>query len=135
MTREIRNFAIIGGIGFAIEVVVLTTLTLYAGWTPLHARIPSFLLAVLMTWRLNRRHTFAGRGLQRRLIEAFLYIGIQVCGALINVAIFGLCLHMAPRLAAVPVLPLAIGAAAGFGFNFTASNLVLYSRARVGAAE
>jgi putative flippase GtrA len=130
LTREIRSFAIVGGIGFAIEAMLLTALTQFADWTPLQARVPSFLIAVTTTWWLNRQHTFAGRGLEQRSLEAFFYIAIQVCGALINFAVFGICLHLIPRLAGVPVLPLAIGAAAGFIFNFVASNAVLYSQAR-----
>lgn len=131
-SRELRNFAVVGGIGFAIEAVILTTLTQFAGWAPLHARIPSFLIAVMTTWWLNRQHTFSGRGLERRSLEAFFYVAIQICGALINFAVFGLCLHFSSRLARIPVIPLAFGAAVGFIFNFASSNIVLYSRTRAG---
>lgn len=130
LTREVRSFAIVGAIGFAIEAVLLTALVKFVNWTPLQARIPSFLIAVMTTWWLNRQHTFAGRGLERRSVEGFFYIAIQACGALINLAIFGACLHFTPGLAKIPVLPLGIGAAAGFVFNFVSSNAALYSQAR-----
>lgn len=130
--RELRNFAAVGGIGFAIEAVILTALVQLAGWTPLHARIPSFLIAVMTTWWLNRQLTFSGRGLERRSLEAFFYVAIQVCGAFINFAVFGLCLHFFLHLAGIPVIPLALGAAVGFVFNFASANIVLYSRSRAG---
>ena len=128
--RTVRNFALVGGVGFAIEAVLLTVLVQFAGWQPWYARIPSFLTAVLATWALNRRHTFAGRGLERRSVEAFWYAAIQVGGALVNLAIFGLCLLYSPALRAVPVVPLAIGAVGGFAFNFAVSNSLLYARRR-----
>ncbi len=55
---------------------------------------------------------------------------IQICGAAINLAIFGVCLASLPALARIPVVPLGIGAVAGFAFNFAASNLLLYRRRR-----
>lgn len=130
--RELLSFAAVGGIGFLIEAAILTALTQFAAWSPWQARIPSFLTAVLTTWLLNRRHTFAGRGLQRRSVEGFFYILIQAGGALFNLAIFGICLLVMPQLGKVPVIPLAIGAVGGFGFNFFASSRLLYSRLRDG---
>jgi len=130
LTRALGSFAVIGGIGFAIEALLLTLLTQFAHWTPWQARIPSFITAVLVTWALNRAHTFRGRGLERRTVEALSYLAIQVGGAAINLAIFGACLHFYPALARLPVVPLAIGAVGGFAFNFVTSNAVLYARKR-----
>ena len=130
--REALSFLAIGGIGFAIEAAILTSLTLYAGWSPWHARIPSFITAVLVTWALNRRHTFPNRGLQRRSAEAIFYATIQSGGALINLGIFGICLTLMPELATMPVIPLAIGAVGGFVFNFILSSKWLYARLRPG---
>ncbi len=132
--HEVLSFLVVGGAGFAIEAVILTGLTLYAQWSPWQARIPSFLTAVLVTWALNRRHTFANRGLPSRSTEAFLYTAIQVGGALINLGIFGVCLMLLPALSQVPVIPLAIGAVGGFAFNYLLSSKWLYSRLRPGSA-
>lgn len=128
--QELLRFIAVGSVGFVVEAVILTTLTIYAAWSPWQARIPSFLSAVLITWVLNRRHTFPQRGLERRATEAFFYTAIQGGGALINLAVFGVCLAMWPKLAHVPVMPLAIGAVAGFAFNFLLSSRWLYSRLR-----
>jgi len=86
--REVMSFLAVGATGFVIEAIILTTLTQFAAWSPLHARIPSFLTAVLVTWTLNRRLTFAGRGLARSSLEAILYAAIQGGGALVNLVIY-----------------------------------------------
>lgn len=124
--RTLRQFAIVGAVGFVIDASILTALTQFAGWLPSHARVPSFTTAVVVTWLLNRTHTFRGRGLQRRSVEALWYGAIQVCGALINLAVFGACLALFPVLASVPVIPLAIGAGVALGCNFAANSLLLY---------
>lgn len=116
--------------GFLIEAIVLTSLTIYAAWSPWQARIPSFLTAVSITWALNRRHTFTNRGPQHRSTEAFFYTAIQGGGALINLGIFGACLALLPGLGRLPVIPLAIGAVGGFAFNFLLSSKWLYARLR-----
>jgi putative flippase GtrA len=128
--RTVRSFAIVGGAGFAIEAILMTALTQFAGWSAWYARIPSFVAAVLATWLLNRTLTFTGRGLQRRSTEALLYGVIQLCGAGINLTIFALCLLRWPQLARLPVVPLAIGALGAFAWNFAASNGLLYARRR-----
>ncbi len=130
--REVLSFLAVGGVGFVVEAIILTSLTLYANWSPWQARIPSFITAVFITWALNRRHTFPDRGLKRRSTEALFYTAIQGGGALINLGIFGACLALLPQLARVPVIPLAIGAVGGFAFNFVLSSKWLYSRLRPG---
>jgi putative flippase GtrA len=124
--RTLRQFVIVGAVGFVIDASILTALTQFAGWTAWHARGPSFTTAVVVTWIFNRTHTFRGRGLQRRSLEALLYGAIQVCGALINLAVFGACLTLFPVLASIPVVPLAIGAGVALVCNFAASSLLLY---------
>jgi len=96
--------------------------------------VPSFITAVLVTWALNRRHTFAGRGLQRRSLEALSYVAIQAGGAFINLAIFGVCIGHVALMRQQPVLALGVGAIGGFAFNFAVSNAALYSRSPTGGS-
>jgi putative flippase GtrA len=133
--REVMSFLAVGATGFVIEAIILTTLTQLAAWSPLHARIPSFLTAVLVTWTLNRRLTFAGRGLARSSLEAILYAAIQGGGALVNVVIYITVLLWVPTLASFPVVALAIGAAGGFVFNYLMSSKWLYARQSAEARE
>lgn len=128
--QDLLKFMVVGSVGFVVEAVILTGLTVHAAWSPWQARIPSFLSAVLITWALNRRLTFAQRGLKRPAAEAFFYTVIQGGGALLNLAVFGACLFLWPKLGRVPVIPLAIGAVAGLAFNFLLTSKWLYSRPR-----
>ena len=130
LPARVRNFAAVGAIGFVIDAGLLSALTHLAGWSPWAARAPSFSAAVLATWLLNRRLTFPGLGLQRRSVEALGYGAIQVCGAGVNLLIFGVCLAAFPRLAALPVIPFAVGAGVAMIFNYVALKRLLYVRER-----
>ena len=125
-----NRFLLVGGIGFLVDATVLTVLTHFAGWTPWQARAVSFPAAVLVTWGLNRRYTFKGRGPERTSVEALLYFGIQTLGAIINLAVFSACLARFPQLRSVPALALAAGSIAALACNFALSNYALYARRR-----
>lgn len=129
-SREVLSFLAVGSLGFLIEAVILTALTQFAAWSPWEARVPSFIAAVLATWALNRRHTFPQRGLQHRSLEAFFYMAIQSAGAIINLAIFSICLLLLPQLVRFPVIALAAGSAGGFVSNYLLSSRLLYARRR-----
>jgi putative flippase GtrA len=128
VTPRFRSFIAVGAVGFLVDAGLLAALTHGAGWSPWLARVPSFLTAVTATWLLNRRTTFAGRGRQSRSLEAIGYGTIQVCGALINLAVFGTCLALFPRLEALPLLPFAAGAGVAMLFNYVAASRWLYAR-------
>lgn len=128
--RELLSFLVVGSVGFLVDATILTALTVYAAWSPWLARIPSFVVAVLVTWALNRRHTFPDRGLQQRSTEALFYLAIQGGGALINLAIFWICLALRPQLVNAPVIALAFGSAGGLVFNYLLSSKWLYSQFR-----
>jgi putative flippase GtrA len=128
--RALRSFALVGVIGFLVEALVLTLLTSVAGWGPWRARIPSFLIAVVVTWLLNRTLTFPGRGLQRRSVEGLLYLATVALGSAINLAVYGLVLHYVPALTRFPIVPLGLGSLAGLLFNFNSARLLVFARPR-----
>lgn len=75
-SRHLR-FAIVGGIGLAVDAAVLTGLLAAGLAGPFAARAVSICLAALTTWRLNRAVTFApsqgselGEGLRYGLVVA-----------------------------------------------------------------
>jgi putative flippase GtrA len=90
----------------------------------------SFPLAVTATWWLNRRYAFRGTGRSNRRVEYAAYWAIQLAGAVVNFAIFGLCLHVAPALAAFPFVPVAIGGLAAMLFNFIVAKRTVYRATR-----
>ena len=90
------------------------------------ARAISFTLAVTATWYLNRRWVFDGNARQVIGREYAAYVLVQVIGAAINLSVFIAVLELRPALAALPVIPLAIGAAAALLFNFLASSRFVF---------
>ncbi len=126
--RKISSFLLVGGIGFVIDAGLLTLLTHFANWTLWNARIPSFLTAVLVTWIMNRNYTFVHGRMSNKASEALGYTLIQTGGALVNLAIFGICLHFIASLRLLPVIALSIGAVGGFAFNYLLSDRLLYAQ-------
>lgn len=133
--REVMSYLAVGAVGFLVEAIILTGLTLFAAWSPWLARVPSFLAAVLATWTLNRRHTFPNRGLQRRSLEAFYYMAIQTAGITINLAVYSVCLILLPQLTRFPVVALAAGSIGGFASNYLLSSRLLYARRRTAGRD
>lgn len=130
--RSLGWFATAGGIGFLVDTTILSLLMRAADLGPLAARAASFPVAVTVTWYINRRFAFAGRGLARKHVEYGGYLVVQTLGAALNFSVFALCLKVWPFLANWPVIPLAAGAALAVIFNFTVSAATLYSAQRTG---
>ena len=59
LAREFLSFAVVGTIGFVVDLGVLYVVAPTLGWYG--GRVLSFLAAASVTWALNRRFTFAGR--------------------------------------------------------------------------
>jgi len=130
LTKSLGWFAASGAIGFLVDATILTLLMGMASLSPIAARAISFPAAVTVTWLVNRRHAFAGRGLDNLRLEYSGYLAIQLVGALLNFWVFVACLKAWPPLVELPVVALAAGAAVAFAFNFAASQATLYSSRR-----
>jgi putative flippase GtrA len=118
---ELLRFAVVGVAGFVVDAGVLTLLVSLPWWNVYVARCVSFGLAVLVTWLINRRWTFASRSMSRASAagtEYARYLVVQVIGALANLGVFVAVLAVQPALIRYPVVPLAIGAVAGLLVNY-----------------
>lgn len=92
--RFIR-FCLVGGIGFAVDALVLLLLLNIFGDHPLLARIPSIALAIVTTWLLNHYFTFqmpAPPSLHNWLRYAALNLGVLT----VNLSIYVLALEHLP---------------------------------------
>ena len=117
------KFVLVGGIGFGIDYWVLRMLVTLWGWHLALARIPSFGLAVCVTWILNRTLTFGSSN--RWAGESIRYLGTQSLGSAINLVVFsGIVMVFG---AGTLLVPLAVGAAAGLVSNFLMSKYVVFS--------
>ena len=125
MGWELARFAIVGAIGFSVDASVLHFLVAKAGWSPFAARALSFPPALTSTFLLNRAWTF--KSLRIPAVQAYgAYTLIQIAGALINLAVFALCVLLIPVLYQWPLIALAIGAGVSLLFNFFASRRLVF---------
>jgi putative flippase GtrA len=123
--RRITVFGGVGAIGFAVDAGMLQALFLM-GMAPLRARLISFPLAVTVTWLLNRRWTFRDRSAMGGRLGYPIYLLGQALGALLNMGVFVVSIHLRPTMAMHPIVPLAVGAAAGLAFNYLWSSLLVF---------
>jgi putative flippase GtrA len=131
LRKSFALFVVAATVGFIIDAGVVTLLVRWLGWGPWQGRFVSFPLAVTATWWLNRRYAFRGTGGRDRRVEYAAYWAIQLAGAVVNFAIYGMCLHIAPALAAFPFVPVAIGGIAAMLFNFAVAKSTVYRAARM----
>ena len=128
--RRLPGFVFVGAIGFLIDAGMLTALVTGFGAGHYVARAISFTVAVTATWYMNRRWVFERVTAHRSRREYTAYVVVQVIGAVINLSIYVAVIELVPRLAGMPVIPLALGAAAALLFNFGASSRFVFAEPR-----
>ena len=84
-TRFLR-FLIVGGVGFLIDAGLVYGLS-RLGMSPIFARIPAISMAILVTWVLNRKLTFAVEN-PASAGELTRYLGVALISALLNFAVY-----------------------------------------------
>lgn len=126
--REFLAFAVVGVIGFGVDVGVLYLLASALGWYG--ARVVSFLAAASATWVLNRSFTFKSRHSGVSLLREYgRYLLTMLAGALVNYAAYALTLHwLSGRLA--PALGVALGSCAGLAVNFLSARHLVFGAVR-----
>lgn len=123
---QFRRFAVVGAIAFAVDASVLQALVGFAAWSPFAARLVSFPVALTASFALNRAWTF-GAGRSGALLQTYgAYTLVQLIGALLNLAVFSLCILSTPGLRERPVVALALGAAVALLFTFSASRAFVF---------
>lgn len=95
--RRILKFATTGGIGFLIDVGLLTLLTVGFDVNPYVARVFAILVAMVTTWLINRRWTFEVHDKvadRRELVaEGGRYGLVAVSSALVNYGTYAATLY------------------------------------------
>lgn len=129
MSRQFLRFALVGGIGFGVDVAVLYLL-LGAGAGLIAGRAGSFLAAATSTWQLNRRYTFTGRpgvaGIRATSRQWLRFVLANAVGGAVNVGIYAALVTQASLCAELPALAVAAGSVAGLVFNYTVSRLWVF---------
>jgi len=123
--RQFLSFAVVGAIGFVVDVAVLYLVSPLLGWYG--ARVVSFLAAATATWALNRCYTF--RRSDASVVREYLgYLVTMLGGAIVNYGAYVLVLHWAKGPWA-PAAGVALGSCAGLVVNFLSARYLVF-RAR-----
>ena len=122
--QRVFRFAMVGGIGFAIEAILLSFLINVPAFGPIRGRAISFPIAVVATWWLNRTTTFHSKNEPRR--EVARYLLAQILGAGVNLGSYVALIYWIPKLAATPMIPFCLGAFLGLIVNFVLSKTFVF---------
>ena len=129
-TEEIFRFGLVGVCGFVVDGGLLLILVTEFGTDPLRARGVSFPIAVFTTWLINRRFTFdiAPGSAKSKVSEYSRYLLVQLTGAAVNLAVYGLLLIFIPTFWRMPLLALAIAAGFALAINYLGARFLVFGR-------
>lgn len=98
--ERLIKFALTGGVGFVVDVGMLTVFTIVFDMNPYLARVFAIMIAMTVTWQINRRFTFEthdkvtdAAGLAA---EGGRYGLVAVTAALINYGVYAAALFAMP---------------------------------------
>jgi putative flippase GtrA len=128
-TAQVLRFAAVGVIGFVVDAGVLLAVVTWLHWSPLPARIASFLIAATVTFVLNQRFTFR---LQERFdVYRFIsYLAATAVGALINIGIYHLWVLINDAAPMQLVIGTAFGSLVAMFVNYFVSSLIVFRSTR-----
>lgn len=116
---ELARFLIVGGVGFVVDAAVLLLLVDIGRLSPLVSRLPSFLVAVTVTWALHRRFTFAGAPRSGSLLRQWLrFTFANALGNALNLGVYGL---LVGGFGVAPLWSLGVASVVAAGVNYAAS--------------
>lgn len=121
------RFALVGGTGFAVDAAILAILSAVLAFDPFSARLVSMSIATLVTWRLNRAHTFPASD-KAQVLEGMRYatVAALACGA--NYGAYALALVVLPGLS--PIAALVFATAVAMGVSYAGYSRFVFSDAR-----
>jgi putative flippase GtrA len=114
LAAAFSRFLGVGLVGLAVDASIFTAMDL-AHVRPEISRAVSLGVATLVTWRLNRRHTFGASG-RRPGVEAARYAAVALCAQGFSYAVFLSLVYAAPALPRLMALLVGAGLAAVAGF-------------------
>lgn len=116
MSARFFRFLLVGGIGFIMD-SGLTLGLIALGLSPLLARPPAILVAMIFTWLANRQVTFAV-GNKKSVPEAVRYSTVALLAALINYLIYSALIALVfPPLPAIIIATAIVAIFSYFGYK------------------
>ncbi|MEA5097994.1 MAG: GtrA family protein [Burkholderiaceae bacterium] len=123
--RSIFLFGIVGTVGFLADTAVLYLLRDTLG--PWVARLCSFLVAVLVTWLMNRYLTFSDRASKLPIHQEFsVYLILMLVGGSVNYGVYAWLIVSDEIVRQHPVLGVACGSLAGMAINLFCAQFLLF---------
>lgn len=123
------SFALIGALGFLVDIAVLALAIEALGLGPYAGRALSFAVTVTFTWAMNRYLTFGdrrARGLGGAAREWARFVAANALGLAVNYGVYAALLNWASGLLANPYAAAGCGALAGLAFNYAASSRLVF---------
>lgn len=132
MKTQLLRFGMTGAVGYVVDSLVLY-LMMALGMGFLRGRLVSFVCAVVVTFLLNRRYTFAGQlqaaGMRPPLWQEFgLYLAAMAFGGLLNLATYWFVVTSVPQFPALFALAVAAGSLVGMVVNFASAKWWVFAR-------
>ena len=124
------SFALIGALGFAVDVAVLALAIEVLGLGPYAGRALSFAVTVTFTWAMNRYLTFAERratGKGGILAEWGRFVMANGLGLAVNYGVYAALVSRGEGVMASPYVAAGCGALAGLVFNYAASSRLVFT--------
>lgn len=122
--RRLLRFVVVGTVGFAIDAGLVWMLTKY-GFSPFIARVPAISVAIVVTWILNRTHTFQVTR-PKTTSEALRYALVALASAGLNFMLYSsLVLIGVP-----PVLAVALATGALMFLSFFSYHRLVFTEDR-----
>lgn len=117
--KKFFYFGIVGTVGFIVDTLILLYLV-YILQLPIYfSRFISFIIAVFITWLLNRNLTFKNADKKhKKSKEFFYYLATQSTGALINFIIFFTLVYTTTYFYNNLIFSMAIASIVALFFNF-----------------
>jgi len=120
------RFGVVGTVGFLADALVLTV-GLYAGTGPWLGRALSYVVAVTVTFGLNRAWTFRTADRSRPVAQDWgLFALVNLVGFACNYGTYAALIAGVPLVRQFPVLGVAAGSLAGMAGNFLLSRRYVF---------
>ncbi|MBU2790022.1 GtrA family protein [Acidithiobacillus caldus] len=126
--QQVLPFAVSGVLGFLTDAAVVWIMTSYGGWGDIPAQLLAFMVAVTVTWLVNRSWTFAEHASERWVKEWLRYTTANSVGAAVNNAVYIVLVLTLSLFSKHPIFAVAAGSVVGMGVNFMASRRLVFRR-------
>jgi putative flippase GtrA len=123
---QFTRFCVVGAVGFVVDAGLLVLLLETTALGPYLARVLSFLVAALVTWRLHRVYTFARAARDHQGRQGGLFVAVNAAGAGVNYGVYAALIAGSALFARHPVAAVAAGSAVALVVNFLANRHLVF---------